>query len=249
MEGPRNDLTYPKLLQQLLRDEFNTKTIEVINCGVDGGSIRGQVFRYDECLALEPDLVIHYNYVNDSGDVINNTLRSTVLREDWRGNIIGFLSKSEFLAFPLRSFWSRFLPQRSDYQKEIETLLMPSMQELHDRTRKTGAYFALSSFAYPDIHHLPEKERYWFRDIFATPLDIPLQFDDYVLSADAFNEAARSFCDREDALYVPVAENIQGGIEIFTDTCHMHMTGIQQKAQIMFDFLKDHISRSMKGEG
>ncbi len=243
VEGPRNDLTYPKILQQLLRDHFNTNAIEVINCGVDGGSIRGQVFQYDECLALEPDLVIHYNYVNDTGDLMNSVLKKTVLRSEWRKNILDVLVKSQFLTRRLRRFWSPMMPTKTNYREEIEAMLMPSLKELCERTQARGARFALSSFAYPDIASLPEKEKYWFRNIFAIPLAIQMQLDDYILSADAFNEAARAFCEREGAYYIPVSEGIKGGANIFTDTCHMHMSGIQQKARIMFECLKEKIAR------
>ncbi|NLV46684.1 MAG: SGNH/GDSL hydrolase family protein [Candidatus Hydrogenedentes bacterium] len=242
VEGPRNDLTYPKILQQLLRKHFNTDIIEVVNCGVDGGSIRGQVFRYDECLALEPDLVIHYNYVNDTGDLMNNVLKKTVLRTELRGRIIGRLAESKFLARRCRRLWSMAVPKKADYREEIEAILMPPLKELCGRTQQKGARFAVSSFAYPDIHSLPSKEKYWFRNIFAIPLAIQMQFDDYMLSADAFNEAARAFCEREGAYYVPVAEGITGGADTFTDTCHMHMNGIQKKAEIMFESLKELIA-------
>lgn len=243
VEGPRNDLTYPKILQQLLRDHFNTNAIEVINCGVDGGSIRGQVFRYDECLALEPDLVIHYNYVNDTGDLMNSVLKRTVLRTEWRGAALGALAKSQFLTRRCRRLWSMAMPGKEDYREEIEAMLMPSLKELCERTQARGARFALSSFAYPDIASLPEKEKYWFRNIFAIPLAIQMQLDDYILSADAFNEAAHAFCEREGAYYIPVSEGIKGGANIFTDTCHMHMSGIQQKAQLMFESLKGKIAQ------
>jgi len=240
VEGPRNDLTYPKILQRLLRDYFNTTAIEVINCGVDGGSIRGQVFRYDECLALEPDLVIHYNYVNDT------VLKNTVLRTESRKKNIGVLAKSKFLARRCRRLWAMVMPGKKDYREEIETMLMPPLKELCERTQKIGASFAVSSFAYPDINTLPTKEKYWFRNIFAIPLAIQMQLDDYILSADAFNEAARAFCEREGAYYIPVAEGIKGGADVFTDTCHMHMVGIEQKAQLMFEHLKDLIAKHLE---
>ncbi len=242
VEGPRNDLTYPKILQQLLRNHFSTNAIEVINCGVDGGSIRGQVFRYDECLALEPDLVIHYNYVNDTGDLMNSVLKKTVLRTKLRGKVIGMLAKSRFLTRRCRWLWAGVMPGKEDYREEIEAMLMPPLKELCERTQQRGARFAVSSFAYPDIYKLPSKGKYWFRNIFAVPLAIQMQLDDYVLSADAFNEAARAFCKQEGAYYIPVAEGIKGGADIFTDTCHLHTSGIQQKAQIMFEYLKDPIA-------
>lgn len=246
VEGPRNDLTYPKILQQLLRKHFNTDAIEVINCGIDGGSIRGQVFRYDECLALEPDMVIHYNYVNDTGDLMNNVLKKTVLRTELGGKIISTLAESRFLTRRCRRLWSMAMPDKADYREEIEAMLMPPLMELCERTQQRGARFAVSSFAYPDINTLPVKEKYWFRNIFAIPLAIQMQFDDYMLSADAFNEAARAFCEREGAYYVPVAEGIKGGAEIFTDTCHMHMSGIQKKAEIMFESLKEVIAMDLE---
>ena len=246
LEGPRNDLTFPKMLQQLLRAYFRTDAIEVVNCGVDGGTIRGQVGRFADCLALNPDLVIHYNFVNDTHDLIDNVLKSTVIRTAWRRGLMGTLSQSQFLARRCRRLWSVVMPRESDYRDEIEGFIMPSLRELCERTQQSGARFAVASFAYPDLYNLPAKERAWFRGHFWFNQIVQTQFDDYVLAANAFNDLARSFCEREGALYVPVAEEIKGGLDTFTDHCHMHIAGIRHKAQIMFDHLNDVIAKDLE---
>jgi hypothetical protein len=245
LEGPRNDLTYPKMLQQLLRAHFQTDAIEVVNCGIDGGSIQGQGGRYDECLALNPDLVIHYNFVNDTKDLIDNVLKGTVVRTALRQRMMGILSKSRMLARHCRWLWSRVMPAKADYRAEIDRFLMPSLAKLAERSRQAGAQFAVSSFAYPGIYGIPFMERAWFRNHLWFPQIIQVQFDDYVLAADAFNDAAREFCEREGACYVPVAEGIRGGLETFTDHCHMHVGGIRRKAQIMFDHLVGFVAKDL----
>jgi hypothetical protein len=247
LEGPRNDLTYPKMLQQLLRAHFQTDAIEVVNCGVDGGTIRGQGDKFADCLALNPDLVVHYNFVNDTHDIIDNVLKSTVIRTALRRGIMGTLCESQFLARRCRRLWSAVMPGQSDYRDEIDRFLMPSLRELCERTKQSGARFALASFAYPDIHNIHPMERAWFHNHFWFNQAIQIQFEDYALAADAFNDAARSFCGREGALYVPVAEEIKGGLDTFTDHCHMHVVGIRHKAQIMFDHLNDAVSKDLAG--
>lgn len=246
VEGPRNDLTYPKTLQQLLRDYFQTPLIEVINCGVDGGIIRGQPFSFDDCLALEPNMVIHYNYVNDSGGIIDDTLTNTVLRSPWRSKIITTLANSRLLTRRWRTLWAHVMPGKSDYRQEIERIIVPPLLELCERTQKAGAHFAISSFAYPDINHLPVKERAWFHDHFWFQQRIKMQFEDYALSTDAFNEAVMEFCKQHDACYIPVAENIKGGLKIFTDHCHMHLAGIRKKADIVFESIKETVSKDIE---
>ena len=246
LEGPRNDLTYPKMLQEKLREFFQTDRIEVINCGVDGGGILGQLFGFDEVLDLEPDMVIHYNYVNDASGLIDNVLENTVLKSPWRKKIIGTLAHSKYLTRRCRRFWSAVMPKESDYLQEIERLIMPAMQELYDRSTVSGARFVLASFTCPDIKNIPAEEVAWFRSIFWFRQIIVIQWEDYGLSVEAFNEAARDFCEREGAIYVPVAENLRGGIETFTDHCHLRIPAIEQKADIMFAHLVDIIATDMK---
>jgi len=246
LEGPRNDLTYPKTLQKLLCSHLGTNKIEVINCGVDGGSIRGQGALYDDCLALEPDLVIHYNFINDVRDLMDDVWNSTVLTSGWRRAVMEALSRSHFLTRRCRGLWTAAVPGEADYRNGIERLIMPSLRELCERTKKAGAQFAVASFAYPDLHHISPIEQAWFRFRFNQGQVKTAQFDDYVLAADVFNGVVRSYCAREGLPYVPVAEEMNGGLETFTDTCHMHVSGICRKARIMFDHLKDIVSKKME---
>ena len=246
VEGPRNDLTYPKMLERMLREHFRTDTIEVINCGVDGGSIGAQTTWFDECLALEPNLVVHYNFVNDSKMLIDDVLQNTVVKTPRQLRTMKFLSESRFLTQRIRRLWSKAMPREADYREKIEQHIIPFLRELRERSERSGARFALSSFACPGFDTLAPKEQLWFRNHFWFQQVIRIQFEDYALSADAFNAAARAFCEKEGALYIPSAEGIKGGLDTFTDHCHLHVSGIRRKAQIMFDSLKAVISKDLE---
>ena len=247
LEGPRNDLSYPKILQQMLREHFQTDAIEVVNCGVDGGTILGQASQFDECLALQPDLVIHYNFVNDASILMDNVLKATIMGTAWRQSVMGAMCKSEFLAHRCRWPRSLVMPKVPDYRAEIERYLMPPLRDLCERAKKSGARFAVASFAVPDIYNLPSNERAWFRNHFWFHQVTEIQLDDFLVAATAFNESVRSFCGREGAIYVPVAEEIKGGLETFTDNWHMHVPGIRRKAEIMFDHLSPIIDQDLSG--
>jgi len=243
LEGPRNDLTYPKMLQQLLRAHFQTEAIEVVNCGLDGGTIRGQCSSFDKCLALGPDMVIHYNFVNDASTLMDNVLKATVMKASWRRGIMWALLESQFLAHRCRWLRSLAMPGAAEYRTEMEQYLGPSLQDLRERTRKAGARFVLSSFAAPDLHNLVPGEQEWFRRHLWFTQAVPVKLDDYLLAVKAFNGMARDICDKEGVAYVPVAENIKGGLETFTDNWHMHIAGIRRKAELMFECVAPLIAR------
>jgi len=249
LEGPRNDLTYPKMLQKMLREHFKTNAIEVVNCGVDGGTVSGQCARFDDCLALQPDMVIHYSFGNEASMLIDNTLKNTVLKSAWRRGVMNIMGRSKFLAHHCRRLWVRTMPKEQEYGAEIEKSLWPPFLELSGRTKRAGARFVLASVAIPDMPNLPSADQAWFRNrLWMNPI-IKIQFDDYALVLDAFNAMLRAFCSKEGAAYVPVAEELKGGLETFTDLMHMHVAGSRRKAQIMFNHLADLIEGDWKDRG
>ena len=64
----------------------------------------------------------------------------------------------------------------------------------------------------------------------------------YARAIAAQNARLRDLCEKEGILYIPVAENLTGGTEYFTDNCHLWLHGIERKADIAFRYLKDFIA-------
>ena len=64
-EGPVNDLTYPAILETILNKHFGTNRVDVVNCGISGMNSLKHRMRIGDYLALEPDLIVLYNAVND----------------------------------------------------------------------------------------------------------------------------------------------------------------------------------------
>ncbi|HEO72079.1 MAG TPA: SGNH/GDSL hydrolase family protein, partial [Candidatus Hydrogenedentes bacterium] len=161
--GPRNDLTYPNMLEQKLRAYFDTNAIEVVNCGVDGLSVTGAWRRFDDYLALEPDLVVHYNFVNDASFVMCEALKQRLAGAPLRREANRYLTGSFFLSRHCRPVWQLFMPRKEDYRAAIDRELLWAMRDMVRYARKAGSEMAFASFAFAKVEQLPRWEREWFR--------------------------------------------------------------------------------------
>jgi len=76
--GFRDALTYPAMLQQMLRECYPGygDRIEVVNCGIYGLNSTEEPALIEEVAALEPDLLVHYNFINDLTAHLNGWLHS-----------------------------------------------------------------------------------------------------------------------------------------------------------------------------
>jgi len=107
---------------------------------------------------------------------------------------------------------------------------------------------AVASFATPDPAALSSDERRFFEGTFHLT---PHQRGDIVelrRLIRVYNGLVREFCEREGALYLPVGEGLSGGIETFTDICHLRLPGIKKKAEIMFEHLKGFAAERLKAQ-
>lgn len=60
-----------------------------------------------------------------------------------------------------------------------------------------------------------------------------------------YNDLVREFCAANGVSYVPVAEELSGGIDSFVDICHLRMPGIGRKAAIVFEHIKDVVAQRL----
>jgi len=157
-----------------------------------------------------------------------------------RGVTLGdWLGRSRFLygVFP-----SLFLPPRTEIAAAIEEITRPRQREILAAARARGADVAVCSIAYPDFDHLPLRER-WYYDNRYTQVswgqtDVPA----HVRVVDTYNESVRAFCRREGLLYIPVQEELRGGTEYFADIAHLRLPGIQRKADIIFEHVREYVA-------
>jgi len=58
-----------------------------------------------------------------------------------------------------------------------------------------------------------------------------------------FNRMLKDSCRATGAIYVPVEENLTGGMETFADICHLRLPGIRRKADIVYDAVADTLAK------
>jgi hypothetical protein len=104
------------------------------------------------------------------------------------------------------------------------------------------------SLAAPDPKVLSEREREYFDWNAQTFWERRLTIGAYCHVADRLNTRIRAFCAREGLLYIPVAENMGGGIYYFSDLCHLYQRGIERKAKIIAQYLGDYLAPAMKSQ-
>ena len=242
-EGRTNALTYPHMLEAKLRAAFGTDRIEVVNCGVHGMTSSDEDGRGKDYAALEPDIVIHYNLIND--------IRTLMLR--WSaaaplfagpGSIYPRLLDSTFIRLYC-SYWLAPAPGslKSNYE---ETVFQP-LHRVLDKLQAQGAKICLCSFAYPHPGN-DRREKVFFEAAlhdFMYRMPAP-NFAGYVKCTDFCNRRFKTMCAESGWNYVPVAEELRSGSEHFIDICHLNPQGIERKADIIFASVKDLVAKTLE---
>lgn len=239
MEGASNELTYPNILERKLRQHFDADTIEVVNCGVGGIGSLGERKRALDYARLEPDLVVHYNFVNDACHDLYQLWDKEAT--PWQRR----LRKSRFLSLYCNG---RLLPARSEIAAQLERSTFRNLALLHECVAGKNIDIAVCSFVCPDYPTLSSEERDYFERshrLFWQGKHVT--FRSYCRIVALYNEKVRYFCAERGIHYVPVAENLKGGTNYFVDICHMHPAGIALKAGIIFNHLKDYVAAKLAG--
>jgi hypothetical protein len=240
-EGLTNDLTYPNMLEKILRQRWPGRTIEVINGGIFAQDSTVELQNFDDYLALEPDLIVHYNFVND---VTNHAPQWLRAQNPWRQPIKAiqsFARKSHFLS---RHASGWLLPSDAELEGEIGGLTITHLREMGHRAEAAQVDMAICSFARPEIEILNNDpmELAYFNWRIKTMLSGPsLDISGYCRIVDRYNTLVAALCRQEGWLYIPVAENMRCGTECFRDICHMHLSAMERKARIVADALEGHL--------
>ena len=238
VDGPRNDLTYPSLLQKKLREHFHTDAIEVINAGVIALGSTGEFAHFQRYLDLQPDLILHYNFVNEVYQIVSAAIEP---KSFWSLRELKWLLRKSTFMFYYLNRW--ILPTDAELRARMEEMTFKNLAGMHDACVKAGVKMAICSFAYPDFAHLDRAQRNFF-DLAMNRMNWAgvVDMKSYVHLCEMYDRLLPDFCKNLGVFYVPVGENMKGGINYFTDICHTHVEGCDAKAGIISDHLKDFIA-------
>src|SRR6185503_7892425 len=153
VEGATNDDTYPARLERALDDHFGTDVFEVVNAGVSGMRAEDELRKLPEYLALEPDLLLEYNGVNDLCWGVLSDLEKRAPRWRW------WFWRSAFLRFHLDR---PFQPSSREMARITRAIVAPSLRALYQGARARGVDVAFVTFLRPDPDGLPDEERDFF---------------------------------------------------------------------------------------
>jgi hypothetical protein len=242
LKGPRNDLTWPNMLEKRLRTHFNRDTIEVINCGVYALDTQKERRLFPEYLALEPDLIIQYNFINDAMAHLPGWLSSDSFAADPILSMKTMLRRSRFIS-RCCNLW--LLPGREKLRCRMTETLIDNLRGMFEEAAAAGVPMAFCTFATPDIERMdPRAVDYLYfqgKRLYGWSV-APAAF---VRMAEIYNALLEEFCRAHGAIHVPVAENIDGGLGQFMDICHMHLGAMEKKAGIVFEAIRESVAAGL----
>lgn len=224
VEGWTDDTTYPAILEQTLAREFGPGAVEVINCGISSLSSAGEVQKASEYLALQPDLLIEYGCINDLSILAPRSLNKLRLWQRLAG-------RSRLLSALLNPW---LVPPTEEMARLFRRYVIPNQIAMEEACQRESTRIAFCSFATPEPDRLTSEQ--------AAFLDFDIRVDwnaaniglfTYNRWVGVYNHVIQETCIQKGWLYIPVAEEMPGGMEDFNDFCHMTDSGIARKAEII----------------
>ncbi len=241
-EGARNDLTYPKMLERGLRARFEKDAVEAINAGIFALTSGGECERFDDYLGLQPDLIVHYNFVNDLTYGLPDWIRP---KSVWQEPVKAFKNLCRKSFFIYNHFNRLLMPSESEMKVHLRDGIIANLRTMAKRAKEAGVRMAICSFARPNVETMSQVEK----DFFTYGMNTSLwgrvaDIESYAWAVDLYNGLVRNLCRDSGLLYIPVAEHFQGGIDAYSDRCHVFLGAMQSKADAIADVLKEDISGS-----
>ena len=234
LEGGANDITYPNILERKLRQHFGVDSIDVVNCGVGGVGSLSERKRTLDYVRLEPDLVVHYNFVNDACHDLYPLWEKDA--PPWRK----ILRRSRFLKLYCNA---RLVPRPAEISAQLDRSTLRNLRMMHECIAGKDIDMAICSFAHPDYPSLsPEEKDYFECHHMKYWQGKHVTFESYCRIVETYNQEVRRLCEDKGIQYIPVSEGLKGGTNYFTDICHTQPVGIELKADILFRHLKDYVA-------
>lgn len=242
-EGPTNAHTYPNLLERLLQERFGADRVEVINAGVFASRSGNEYERVAQVLSLDPDLVLHFNAVNDITQWLPVWMEDMPL-----AGVKRLLSRSN-LVFNHCNRW--LLPGDGRLRAGLREVVMNNLGMLADAVHSYGARMVFASFSHPvmDGALAAEKRAYFNRILTQMHWGRFIGIDSYAHVVQLYNEELQRLCEAKGLKYLPFAEQFQHGPESYADICHLHLHAIGDKAEAMADLLIPLLEETLEERG
>ncbi len=216
--GRTNDETYPALLEARLRRRWPGLPLEVLNLGVSGVGSDLWLEWLDKLLALEPDVIVQYEAIND---ISWSELTDYAARRPGRRALQDSLLLERLLGFDPAAL-------EPEMRETLERRL-----EMHRRSRERGVAYLGATFAAPDATRASEDFRrlldvsaeFWTRNF-------PLRrYALYAAILARHNALFQEFADRHRINRVLVHEQLADPA-LFIDACHFTPVGIDRLAGV-----------------
>lgn len=243
--GFRDELTYPAMLQKMLRDKFpgQADRIEVVNCGIFGLNSAEEPELAAEIMLLEPDLLLHYNFINDLTLHFSQWLHSDEAWDGCTGRLKRMLRRSHFLD-RYANVW--LLPGESRLNEFLSQTTLCNIEAMMNIARGHGVPVGLCSFAgiTPDSVS-PVNKAYVEQALVRTILP-DLDLAAYTRIRELYNANLKNLCVDRNAFYISVAEEIYGECDLFMDECHFNPAGTETQARAVFRHIADKVAALLK---
>ncbi len=230
-EGSSDDTTYPALLEKQLTAAFPGNPIEVVNCGISGMNTAAHLMRFADYLALEPDLILVYEGVNDA---------ASDLPMQWLLFDSPFWVKAAFTNhFVRRNRDSLLYGTEEKLRDDVRTFTLDRFRIMREWAHANKADMVFCSIATPAFDDISAQDRQYLA-YRASGLGLASAAT-YLKIIAAINQGLKELSIKEGWGYIPVAENFHLGLECFGDLCHMYPDGTERKAEIIFQCLKERL--------
>lgn len=228
-EGPTNDVTYPNILEALLNEHDGANRYDVVNAGVSGMNSLKHKFKTADYLALQPDVAVIYNAVND----ICHDLFPMWIKD--APPLKKRLRESQFV-----NMWfnGRLMPDEAQMAADIRASKISNLRAIAEILRGAGVKVIFCTFAAPDPGALTRDERNYYE--YYTRREWGGRyagFASYLCALRVFNREIEALARELGAPCIPVAEEVTGGTAVFGDICHMKNRGIEKKARVIMRHL------------
>lgn len=215
--GRTNDETYPALLEAKLRARHPGLPVEVLNLGVSGVTHEHWLTRLDRVFAYEPDVVVHYEAINDLS---------------WR-QLPRFAEAHPFWCVARSSLlYDQLFPFPLDALEPYLTDSLETLGAISNACRERGTGYLVASFAGPDpqrmsremTNHLDVNTEFWGRRF---PMH---SYATYAAILERYNRRFVEYVHRHHIAHVLVHERITDPA-LFIDVCHLTPPGIELLAE------------------
>jgi len=241
VEGSTNEDTYPARLERALNEHFGTDAFEVVNAGVSGMRAADELRKLPEYLALEPDLLLEYNGVNDLCWGVLAELEHRAPQWRW------WFWRSVFLRFHIDR---PFQPSTREMARLTRNTVLPSLRALYRQAHENGVDVAFVTFLRPSPEKLTSEEHDFFdQNLRRRWGRWSASFDSYARMVDAYDWELAAMAAELGAGFLRIDVGYPGTTAEFQDICHLTRAGIEEKtnriARELIDYLGERHGKTL----